>query len=95
METETTVSPAHDGGFEERSSTNPDVFISSGEFLDMINRSAGLASSSVSQDHHTSYPAGVRVQTQDLDDYESPWLLERLDVPRSGINPVVGSIRCN
>ncbi|KAI3722553.1 hypothetical protein L2E82_33593 [Cichorium intybus] len=50
-ETETTVSPAHDGGFEERSSSNPDVFISSGEFLDMINSSAGLASSSVSQDH--------------------------------------------
>ncbi|KAI3794073.1 hypothetical protein L1987_36698 [Smallanthus sonchifolius] len=36
-ETETTVSPAHDGGFEEGSSSNPDVFISSGEFLDMIN----------------------------------------------------------
>ncbi|XP_024967740.1 extra-large guanine nucleotide-binding protein 1-like [Cynara cardunculus var. scolymus] len=51
LETETTVSPAHDGGFEERSSSNRDVFISSGEFLDMINSSAGLGSSSLSHDH--------------------------------------------
>lgn len=50
-ETETTVSPAHDGGFEERSSSNPDLFISSGEFLDMINNTTGLGSSSVSHDH--------------------------------------------
>lgn len=52
METETTVSPAHDGGFEERSSSNPDVFVSSGEFLDMIN------STTVSHDH--SYELSAR-----------------------------------
>ncbi|KAI3808592.1 hypothetical protein L1987_24547 [Smallanthus sonchifolius] len=57
-ETETTVSPLHDRGFEERSSSNPDVFISSGEFSDMINGTTGLGSSSVSHDH--SYEMSVR-----------------------------------
>ncbi|KAJ9540653.1 hypothetical protein OSB04_027159 [Centaurea solstitialis] len=50
LETETTVSPAHDG-----SSSNPDVFISSGEFLDMINGSARLGSS-----HDHSYELSGR-----------------------------------
>lgn len=41
-ETETTVSPAHEGGFEERSS---------GEFLDMINSSSSATGVGSSHDH--------------------------------------------
>ncbi|KAD7479420.1 hypothetical protein R6Q59_008247 [Mikania micrantha] len=49
-ETETTVSPAHDG-----------VFISSGEFLDVMNGTTGLGSSSVS--HDNSYELSGRVES--------------------------------
>ncbi|KAK9061845.1 hypothetical protein SSX86_019029 [Deinandra increscens subsp. villosa] len=52
-ETETTVSPSHDGGSS--------VFVSSGEFLDMINGATGLGSSSVS--HDNSYELSGRVES--------------------------------